>query len=151
PEAGAAATSPPGFVSGTRLKGRYYDVGGGMKDLVAWHDTKLDIDCDFNSLGGICFPSEHAGFEAPFDYFSDAACSVGVASAIVELAPYLQYALGNSGGTCGGMPHVRRLGAAYGGTVYSPRNGVCTPEEDPRTNLAFYELGEPVSIDEFVH
>ena len=60
------------FASGTRLKAHYLDGGGGARALLAFHDSLLDIACNFveTAVGQYaCLPI------AQTIYFADAGCT----------------------------------------------------------------------------
>lgn len=64
-----------GYVSGARLKARFYEVDDGAKQFVGWYDSLLDIDCSFfeTSLGLRCLPPTTAVTLA--NYYLDSLCT----------------------------------------------------------------------------
>ncbi len=63
------------FASGTRLKAHYLDGGGGARQLLAFHDTVLDVECNFEETATgqyYCLPAVGAIL------FADAACTAPV-------------------------------------------------------------------------
>jgi hypothetical protein len=60
------------FGSGARLKAHYLDGGGGARQLLAFHDIQLDLECNFVATSAgqyACLPVTQTGS------FSDAACT----------------------------------------------------------------------------
>jgi hypothetical protein len=67
------------FASGTRLKAHYLDGGGGARRLIAFHDSLLDVECNFVETA----PAEYACLPVlQTDWFSDAACSAPALPAV---------------------------------------------------------------------
>jgi len=67
------------FASGTRLKAHYLDAGGGARQLLAFHDSVLDIECRFVETAAgsyACLPVRETSV------FSDADCSAPVLDVI---------------------------------------------------------------------
>jgi hypothetical protein len=67
------------FASGTRLKAHYLDGGGGARRLLAFHDSLLDIECNFVETA----PGQYACLPLLQTYwFSDAACTAPTLPAV---------------------------------------------------------------------
>src|SRR5678815_848015 len=86
--AGCAATPAPADVaSGSRLRA-VWQVADGTRRLVGWHDTQLDLDCDFafyqHGRDHRCLPD----VAQVFSYFADAACTEPVALAFTTDPPH---------------------------------------------------------------
>ena len=78
----------PDFVSGTRLRARYYVVDGLFQVFTTFHDSLLDLDCAYDDEGGAhvgpmassyCFPAGMARHRKGTGPFVDSACTVPVA------------------------------------------------------------------------
>jgi hypothetical protein len=76
---------PPDFVSGTRLRARYYVVDGIFQIFITFHDAVLDVDCTYEDEGGAhvgplassyCFPAGMARHREGTGPYADSACKV---------------------------------------------------------------------------
>lgn len=78
-ETGDGPGIAPPFRSGSRLRARYLDGGVGARELLAWFDTELGVECSFQfgPDGELrCMPGGAADHGSV--YFADAACQVPI-------------------------------------------------------------------------
>jgi hypothetical protein len=121
--AGAGAGAPgrcPGTTNhtpGTRLRPRFVVTSEGTRAWVGWHDTVLDMECDFNALADGSYRCVPNNWSLSGAYFTDAACTERA------YTPGMQ-------DPCTAMPYVMLH-----------VSGGC----DGTSGYEFYELGEPVA------
>jgi hypothetical protein len=144
-------------VGSTRLRPKMLKTSDGAKSFVTWHDTKLDIDCVFQTaMDGVlrCLPStDRFGFE--FDrQWSDSGCKnpilIDKRSQEDSCLP-AKYFSSFDETTCPGKVRVEQVGAAV-----TPTNVWYTERLAPNCtqsgvgNEKFYPLGPEIAPTEFV-
>jgi hypothetical protein len=81
PTAVPAEPLEPLFVSGSRLRARVADAGGGARRLLDWYDTLLETTCTFRPMTDgqyRCVPAGETPRLGLFTTFADDACTVPV-------------------------------------------------------------------------
>jgi hypothetical protein len=148
--------------SGTRLKANNYVGSDGSKQFISWHDTTLNIDCQFGPASDgttRCMPigTGVAGFAAV--YFSDSGCSQPVVYASPKGCASPTFASRNQtrAGVCGAyFSQFFSVGSAYTGTIYTGTPANCTAQSndggtgDPRSTIDFYSLGSEIAPSTYV-
>jgi hypothetical protein len=158
PEARADITT-----SGTRLKANYFVGSDGSKQFQSWHDSQLNLDCNFltNTVDGTtrCLPVSAGSF---IGYYTDPQCFQKVVAATTcSPGSYLTvYETGTSTCVPTSVAHVFAPGSQYTGatvfvmtTVYSPDAGANVPacvSTSAATTLTYYTLGAEVPMSTFV-
>lgn len=126
-------TQEEGWQAGERLRPRVVRPQDGVGRLVGWHDTMLDVDCDFEmATDGVwrCLP---AGQE--IRVYSDEDCQVpgAIESTLTESTAYLR----KEG--CAGT-EIFETGELQGGFIFVFEDGEC----QQRGNPEHYAVGAPV-------
>ena len=110
---------PRDFVSGSRLRAKYYVVDGVVEVLETFHDTQLDADCAFEDSNGAhvgpggasyCVPDGVARHRQGQGPYLDAACTMLAAQAPASGAA--TYAVVEPNDACTTAPEVHRALAA---------------------------------------
>jgi hypothetical protein len=116
------------FASGTRLKARVLDAGGGARKLLGFYDSVLDIEC------------------RRAVYAVEAYCD----------RPAIAYLLEGVVNPCQFSVRVQSprftqayVADPYSGPVFVRQSGDCRPHTDPPPSRAFYAPGERVSPEAF--
>ncbi len=149
--------------SGTRLKANYFVGTDGSKQFQSWHDSQLNLDCNFltSTVDGTtrCLPVSAGSF---IGYYTDPQCSQKlVAATTCSPGLYLTvYETGTSTCVPTSVAHVFAPGSQYTGatvfvmtTVYSPDAGANVPacvSTSAATTLTYYTLGAEVPMSTFV-
>ena len=116
---------PRDFVSGTRLRAKYYVVDGVVDVLETFHDTQLDADCAFEDSNGAhvgpggasyCVPDGVARHRQDQGPYLDAKCTMPAAQA--PPSGPATYALVEPNDACTTAPEVHRALAASSRRVY---------------------------------
>jgi hypothetical protein len=134
----------PSWTSGTRLRAKVADFGGGAIELTGWFDSELGLDCSLDGVApdGIrhCFPA------ATNIVYADAGCSsqkLGIWNPGGG-SPQPTYAIASQ---IVGNTFVKRtypLGAEMSvGSYYSGDPGACTGPY-PQTTLKLYAVGAEI-------
>lgn len=102
-QAGEAGASPDGFapdyVSGSRLRARYWTTDDGTRQFSAWYDSQLDTPCAFSPAeDGVmrCLPSTQIGLQSS-NAFSDSGCTKRYATASLVYCHDSKYAVESTG------------------------------------------------------
>ena len=104
---------PRDFVSGSRLRARYYVVDGVVEVLAGFHDVVLDVDCAFEDSAGAhvgpagasyCVPDGVARHQEERGPYVDAACTIPAAA--TPAAGAATYALVEPNDACSTAPEV---------------------------------------------
>lgn len=124
---GGASSEVAGFVSGTRLRARYWEGEDGSKQFFGWRDTQLDIDCAYRLATDAqmrCLPA----IIVDGGYFADTNCSVAVGLVRKGCAAPPQYvAVATTGAACPtGTKVTAYLAGAAANLVYYWDGGSCT-------------------------
>ncbi|HTJ84070.1 MAG TPA: hypothetical protein VL400_20260 [Polyangiaceae bacterium] len=157
---GSVTTDHEVFGSGSRLRARVLDAGGGALDFVAFHDVDLDTDCRFaHAADGTprCVPVASPAQGG----FSDAACTKQAVYVSTCLPPaYVTTSQLEGPQTCVGaqagaiftggdtVAHVYALGAPVP-TLYRMQGGSCVPDAAAPSGTAGFELGAEVDAGTF--
>ncbi|MCA9663071.1 MAG: hypothetical protein KC486_32350 [Myxococcales bacterium] len=90
------------FGGGTRLKAIVWQPESGEPGFTGWHDSELDHECEFRELSDGALRCVPETFEAPAQFYADAACTQRVVALTqVDEPPYPAYAWSSaSPGTC---------------------------------------------------
>ena len=137
--------------SGSRIKMNVLSTPDGAKSFSGWHDTQLDLDCNFQLAGDgatRCLPTTDT-FQTGAAYFGDAACTIPVAirSSCMGSEPkhILRYP---DQTTCpAGGYRVFQAGAKYM-TGYFKSGANCTALT-PSPTLSYYAVGAEVQPSTF--
>ena len=155
PSATPVVVVPPrDFVSGARLRAKYYVVDGVVEVLLGFHDVQLDADCAFEDSNGAhvgpggasyCVPDGVARHRQAQGPYLDAACTIPAAT--TPGAGAATYALVEPNDACTTAPEVHRALPPSMRRIYtSDGNGGCT-----RAGAASVQgLGELAPADTFV-
>lgn len=142
-------TTPSAVTSGSRLRARW-QVAGGVRRLIGWHDEQLDLDCGFE---GYLFGREHRcvpdALESSGGFFADAACATPLA--VASSMPPPAFIVVPPENSCTDEPKFFHTGAAVDPSqVFSLENGACAPLSGNGNPTLFYRLGDPVPTSAFV-
>jgi hypothetical protein len=114
---GTAPIEPP-YASGSRMRARLIDGGGGAVLPSGWYDTELGIDCEvFNvaDAGGRCVPGPIYGVTA----YSDPACTQPAYVGFCELPEFAVMGRADADACAEDWAaRVYRVGAAIEGEIY---------------------------------
>lgn len=139
---------------GSRLVNVYWTTADGLKTPAGYYDKQLGSPCFFSlaSDGKFrCIPNLPSAYLS--NYFSDAACSVQLASASKTSceAPVIVTRLAEVEGKCGSDYIYYSLGPAYSGSVYSgtPDNCVLASASTLDTRN-FYSVGAEIPPTTYV-
>jgi len=139
-EAGAGGAPVAGFVSGSRLRARYYQGDDGSRQMLGWYDTELGTHCTVMPAedGTLrCLPSTIV-----LTYFSDPACAAP-AAAIEKGCPVFTMVSGIvTTATCTNQGSFRGyvLGQTVP-TVYAGEPGNCVEQVGASATYNLYGLG----------
>ena len=109
---GATDDGQAGYVSGSRLKARYFDGADGSKYFTGMMDTQLNVPCEpkryFSDQSYRCLPAEALqGF-----FFTDPACTQGFTWSVDVDCEIPSYALQGNLLQCSGQVGDQELGYA---------------------------------------
>jgi hypothetical protein len=152
PQGSEAAAAPEpvlaGVVSGSRLRARFYDGGGGALLFRGWFDSELGLPCAFTRTPNgpmRCLP---AGQPA---VFSDSTCTMPVwgisNTAFQGTLPRYVTAFVPQGGPAGA---AYLLGEPYTGVVRNTSAGVCLDSVVRSSSYTFYRTGAEIPPERFV-
>lgn len=130
--------------SGTRLRARIYDAGGGAVRLAGWHDTKLDVDCTFERAEDGAYHCMPRGASVS-SHFADAACKEPAAYVLPDCGNAPRYAR-KVIDECASKVQVFEIRARID-AVYASYRG-CRVETDTQS-YAFYSIA-PVAASTWV-
>ena len=143
-DAAPGATSPVSnamaddfYTSGSRLKVQTLEGSDGSKQFFGWFDSTRKEQCNFAQAFDQtyrCLP-RMATMSA---YFSDAGCSVRLAS----------YPVGSPATVINQTSRYAQLGPAYHGTLWNGTNGQCFTSVGP-SDAAFFSVGDEVPATTF--
>jgi len=128
-----------GFVSGSRLRARYYEGTDGSKQMIGWHDSELGMGCtvlpaEDGSLR--CLPSM-----VVTTYFADQACAQP-AAAVTKGCPVFPMVSGVvTAETCTSGAYRGYVVGIAASTVYAGEPGNCTEQTGASTTWDLYTLG----------
>jgi hypothetical protein len=142
-------------VGAERLTALVLEADDGARGLFAWHDSKLELDCEFRDLESEgrsrfspelhCLPPWHGYRGTTLGPFADAACQVPAAE-VSDVCP-ASFVWGDRG-ECPGPISLYRLGKpldrGFGG-----QPGSCQETSPPGSNR-YFEVSEMVSPGELV-
>lgn len=143
------------MTSGSRLKANWYVGSDGSKQFAGWHDSQLNIDCNFGTATDgttRCLPSPSGVTIGTSDYFSDSGCSqvLGITDGCGHPTPTAITVTTTSaaGATnCSSTTQTFAVGPQFTGTVYQGTPASCSQISSAlATDLAnewfaFYSLG----------
>jgi hypothetical protein len=142
------------FVSGARLRARYYVVDGLVEVLAGFHDVRLDADCGFEDQDGAhvgpggasyCVPNRVARHRQAVGPYLDVACTMPVAAA--PSAGAATYAMVEPKDACTTAPEVHRaLAPSMRRTFARDATGNCAAAGAATVQM----LGELAPADTFV-
>jgi hypothetical protein len=145
----------PGFVSGSRLRARVFDAGGGAVSFQGWYDSELQDGCWFgNAEDGRrrCLPLISAS-----SVFRDASCTDELVFTSEECADAPRYAITTVRGeqvSCAGETRVRVREVGELITVpevfYPGGTGDCVSSGPPPMGSTLRALGAEVPPETFV-
>lgn len=143
--AGCASTpAPPDVASGSRLRA-VWQVADGTRRLVGWHDTQLDLDCEFglyqHGRAHRCLPD----VAQVFSYYADPACTEPVALSFTTDPPH--YAVSVPIDTCTTDTTIYALGDEVVQVYGDDPTGACVPQT---AGVPAYRLGATVPVTTFV-
>ncbi len=148
---GGGSAEVTGFVSGTRLRARYWDGTDGSRQFFGWHDSQLGVDCH-HSLASDgkyrCLPVGGTVF-----YHADVSCMVPVyhhsTQCPAPLPSYVKRAVDALCSTGGHSAHP--LGAqTTPSAVYYRSGSNCVNAGAVPAGYDFYLLGTEITPSQFV-
>jgi hypothetical protein len=156
-----ALTDPVGMAtadpnqSGTRLKLTYYAGADGSKQAAGLHDSMLNVDCSFETMGDgtlRCAPV-YAVSALISSYYADAACSQPLALTYAGCS-VPAYAASAESSSCPWQQthHVFAVSGPYSGaSYYSGSPGSCSgPNPASAVSGSFYAPGAELPPSNFV-
>ena len=141
------------FQSGTRLKMQVLTTADGAKMFYGWHDSQLDIDCQFEAAADgqtRCLPEPKSVYAGSF--WSDSGCTQPIGYALCNGSGASGYAVLSSYSTCPAVNHVYPVGNPYSGDhfyVGNPSSCASEPVSSYSASYAFFSLGSEVPASSF--
>ena len=138
------AKADEGASSGSRLKAnRYVGSDGSSQFVGTFHDTQLNVDCTFQKASdGMtrCVPTS-TGVTAYGLFFTDAGCTVPVASAAPCAPAPTQVAVGMSTGMCTSTSTTYSIGPVYSGPLLYEGGPSACIKVAPLAGYTYYSVG----------
>jgi hypothetical protein len=153
-----SSASAQTMTSGSRLKAKWYVGSDGARQFAGWHDSQLNVDCDFGqaSDGTIrCLPPPAGVTIGTQGYFSDAGCTqmLGVTDGCGHPTPTnitVTTTSAPGSAVCSATTQTYAAGPQFTGTIFQGTPASCSQISDALATdfaaswFAFYSLGAAV-------